>query len=41
MPAPFAGKARAGAAGAAMIVVKLHIVDQALVPPIFVAFTSQ
>ena len=38
---PLEGDARAGATGVAMIVVKLHALDQALVPPTFVAFTSQ
>ena len=39
--APFVGEARTGAAGAAMIVVKLHTLDHNPVPPAFFAFASQ
>ena len=38
---PLVGVARAGATGAAMMVVKFQTLDQLLVPPIFVDFTSQ
>ena len=38
---PLAGVASVGAGGALAIVVKLHTVDQALVPPAFAALTSQ
>jgi len=39
---PFAGEARVGAAGGAASVVKLQTgADQALVPPVFFAFTRQ
>ena len=39
--APFEGEASIGAAGTAMIVVKLHTLDHMPVPPAFVALTSQ
>ena len=35
------GVASVGTTGAAMIVVKLHALDQLLMPPTFVALTSQ
>ena len=38
---PLVGVARAGATGAPMMVVKLQTLDQLLVPPAFVDFTSQ
>ena len=38
---PLVGVARAGATGDAIIVVNCQIPDQALVPALFVAFTSQ
>ncbi len=38
---PLDGDASTGTPGVAMIVVKLHAPDHALVPPMFVAFTSQ
>jgi len=38
---PLVGVASVGTAGDAMMVVKLHAPDQALVPPTFAAFTSQ
>ena len=38
---PLVGVASVGATGAAMIVVKFHAPDQALIPPTFAAFTSQ
>ncbi len=38
---PLDGDASTGTPGVAMIVVKLHAPDHALVPPTFVAFTSQ
>ena len=38
---PLDGLARAGIAGAAMIVVKLQAPDQELAPPTFAAVTSQ
>jgi len=41
LTALFNGNARYGATGVAMIVVKLHTLDHALVPPAFVALTSQ
>jgi hypothetical protein len=39
--APFVGVERIGAAGTAATVVKLQMLDQALVPLVLVAFTSQ
>ena len=39
--APLVGDASVGGTGAEMIVVKLHMLDQALVPPTLLAFTSQ
>jgi hypothetical protein len=41
LTALFVGAARDGAIGVATIVVKLHTLDHALVPPAFVALTSQ
>ena len=38
---PLDGETSVGTAGVAMIVVKLHAPDHELVPPMFVAFTSQ
>jgi hypothetical protein len=38
---PLDGEASTGVAGIAMIVVKFHAPDHGLVPPAFVAFTSQ
>ena len=40
LTALFEGKARDGDPGVAMIVVKLHTLDHAPVPPTFVALTS-
>ena len=37
----FAGAASPGIAGAVTTVVKLQVADQALIPPAFVALTSQ
>jgi hypothetical protein len=39
--APFAGVESTGADGAEGAVAKLHVADQALVPPALVAFTRQ
>ena len=39
--APLEGEDSVGTPGAAIIVVKLHTLDQLLVPPAFVAFTRQ
>ena len=38
---PLVGVASTGIAGVAIIVVKFHAPDQALIPPTFVALTSQ
>jgi hypothetical protein len=38
---PLAGDARMGADGAGGIVVKLHVLEYALVPPLFFAVTCQ
>jgi len=39
--APFDGEESVGAVGAVMMVVKLHAVDQLLVPPLLVALIRQ
>ena len=41
LSAPLVGVARTGTPGAAITVAKLHAPDQPLMPPTFVAFTSQ